>query len=61
MDPLKNIDCGSSYLRKMRARFGSLRLALVAYNTGPGTLTRRGVTPAGREYLRRFVAAGGVL
>jgi hypothetical protein len=60
-DPLKNIDCGSSYLRKMRARFGSLRLALVAYNTGPGTLTRRGVTPSGREYLRRFVAAGGVL
>ncbi len=33
--PRLNLDCGFSYLRTMHDRFGSWRLALVAYHRGP--------------------------
>ncbi len=43
-DPEKNIALGAYYLNKMEARFGSLNLALEAYNHGPSRL---------RKYLRK--------
>lgn len=43
-DPQQNINGGSSYIASMLIRFdGSQRLALAAYNAGPGTLQRLGI------------------
>ena len=45
-DPVQNLQGGARYLRQQLDRFGSLDLALAAYNAGPGTVSRAGVIPA---------------
>lgn len=45
--PRLNIDCGFSYLRMMYDRFGSWRLALIAYHRGPSRLLRELNTQVG--------------
>jgi soluble lytic murein transglycosylase-like protein len=35
-DPVQNINGGAAYIKKQLDRFGDIRLALAAYNTGPG-------------------------
>lgn len=37
-DPLQNLEGGARYLRKQLDHFGSVRLALAAYNAGPGAV-----------------------
>lgn len=43
MDPAQNIEGGVKYIRKMLDMFdGDIKLALAAYNTGPGNVKKRG-------------------
>ena len=44
-DPVQNILGGSRYLAAMKKQFGSDKLALAAYNAGPGAVERHGGVP----------------
>ncbi len=45
-DPAQNLDGGARYLSMQYRKFGDWRLALAAYNAGPGAVERhRGVPP----------------
>lgn len=61
-DPIANID-GARYLRQMLDRFGSIHLALAAYNAGPGLVERIGRIPANKEtpaYVRKVLEQWGL-
>ncbi|MCL4676504.1 MAG: lytic transglycosylase domain-containing protein [Pararhodobacter sp.] len=60
-DPQPNLDGGARYLRMMYDRFGDWRLALAAYNAGPGAVERHnGVPPYDEttQYVRIVLGAG---
>lgn len=44
-DPLQNLDGGARYLREQYETFGDWRLALAAYNAGPGAVRQHGGIP----------------
>lgn len=44
-DPEENLEGGARYLRMMYDRFGSWKLALAAYNAGPGAVEEHGGVP----------------
>ncbi len=44
-DPQQNLKGGAKYLRMMYNKFGSWRLALAAYNAGPGAVEEHGGVP----------------
>jgi len=60
-DPESNVAAGTRYLRDLLARYhGDLRLALAAYNAGPGVVdAAHGVPtfPETRSYISRVTAA----
>lgn len=58
LNPVANVDGGGRYLRDMLARFGSVPLALAAYNAGPGAVRSARGIPANSEtpsYVRRVL------
>lgn len=55
-DPADNLFGGAAYLARQVLRFGDLRLALAAYNAGPGRVAQLGRVPEISE-TRAYVAA----
>ena len=60
-DPISSIDGAARLLRDLRDRFGSIELALGAYNVGPGTISRAGGIAAGSQAERYVNAVLGAL
>lgn len=54
-DPAQNLDGGARYLRAQYDAFGSWRLALAAYNAGPGAVQQYGGVPPYAE-TQNYVA-----
>ncbi len=57
MDPFQNLDGGAKYLRQQYEKFRSWRLALAAYNAGPGAVEKHNGVPPYREtqnYVRKI-------
>ena len=60
-DPARTCDGGARYLRMMYDRFGTWRLALAAYNAGPGAVEDHGDIPPfqeTRDYVAIILGAG---
>ena len=55
-DPAQNLEGGARYLRMMYDKFGSWRLALAAYNAGPGAVEEYGGIPPYAE-TKNYVKA----
>ncbi len=55
-DPQENLEGGARYLRAMYDKFGSWRLALAAYNAGPGAVEEHGGIPPYAETQNYVIA-----
>jgi soluble lytic murein transglycosylase-like protein len=62
-NPATNVLAGARYLRQMIDRFGSVELALAAYNAGPSAVERAGGAPTmgTLRYVKNIEARAGLL
>jgi soluble lytic murein transglycosylase-like protein len=61
-DARQNVMGGAKYLRKLYDRFGNYRLAVAAYNAGPGNVQKyKGIPPFAetRAYVRTVMSRFG--
>lgn len=61
-DPVQNVEAGARYLRQQLDRFGDWRLALAAYNAGPGAVEEHGGLPPfpeTRAYVEKVLRLWG--
>lgn len=61
-DPVQNLNAGARYLGEQIRTFGSLPLALAAYNAGPGAVRQWGGVPPYPEtqaYVQNILRAAG--
>lgn len=59
-DPSQNLEGGARYLKAMYRKFGSWRLALAAYNAGPGAVEKHNGVPPYKEtrnYVRKILGS----
>lgn len=57
-DPRQNLEGGARYLSMQYRKFGDWRLALAAYNAGPGAVEKHGGVPPYKEtqlYVRKIL------
>ena len=62
-DPVQNLRGGARYLRQQLDRFGSVPLALAAYNAGPGRVSEYNGIPPFEEtqnYVRRILGGANL-
>jgi soluble lytic murein transglycosylase-like protein len=62
-DPMQNLEGGARYLRKQLDTFGTVPLALAAYNAGPGNVRKHDGIPPFREtqnYVREIMSNAGM-
>ncbi|HDN27942.1 MAG TPA: lytic transglycosylase domain-containing protein [Thioploca sp.] len=52
LNPRLNLECGTAYFAKQFKAFGSVRLALCAYNAGPARVRKLGKCPDFKETTR---------
>ncbi|MBS1709249.1 MAG: lytic transglycosylase domain-containing protein [Armatimonadetes bacterium] len=58
-DPQQSLDGGARYFSQMMKQFGDVKLALAAYNAGPGAVRRAGGVPDYAEtkaYVQKIMA-----
>lgn len=60
-DPWASINYGAGYLRQNFDRFGTWRLALAAYNAGPGNVEKYGGIPPFPETVQYVASIGADL
>ncbi|MEW9920731.1 lytic transglycosylase domain-containing protein [Marimonas sp. MJW-29] len=58
-DPQQNLDGGARYLKQQYRTFGTWRLALAAYNAGPGAVKKHGGVPPYKETRNYVRIIGG--
>ncbi len=61
-DPMQNIDGSARYLKQQYDKFGDWKLALAAYNAGPGAVEKYGGVPPydeTRNYVAKIMGEGG--
>ena len=52
LDPKLNLECGATYFSRLLKHFGTVKLALCAYNSGPNRVAELGRCPQLQETTR---------